>query len=169
MVACAHDSIPDSLLLHSDEPEPNTPVSATPSTATGPTQSPTSPPQSPPQGPGAAQQGSGRPNLGRTGSRHWEMGPNGISRVSSGQRLSRLSPLRGLGRPQQAPGPEGMPQEGPQVPTATTQAAPQASGLETRLSRRTSTKLHWKPLDMSVSSDAVEIVSPFNKAGPEKH
>ena len=76
---------------------------------------------------------------------------------------------RGLGRPQQAPGPEGMPQEGPQVPTATTQAAPQASGLETRLSRRTSTKLHWKPLDMSVSSDAVEIVSPFNKAGPEKH
>jgi len=36
-----------------------------------------------------------------------------------------------------------------------------------KLARKASQKLQWKPLDMSVSSDVAEITSPFNKAGAE--
>ncbi len=101
MIASAHDSIPDDLLLHSSSIEPNTPISPIPTpTSQTPSQAP-SPEgsQHPLQG---QQQSDGdlpeRPDLTRVGSRHWEMGPHGISRLSSGHNLSRLSPGHRLSR-----------------------------------------------------------------------
>ena len=81
LVACSHDSIPDELLLHQEQPELSTPAS--PDTPTG-------------QTPG--EDTSGRPQLGRMASQSWEMGPHGISKLSPGHNLSRLSPGQRLSR-----------------------------------------------------------------------
>ena len=102
MVACAHDSISDDLLLHNTSVEPSTPVSPVP-TPTGNTPSQAASPegsQHPQQGQqqGGGGASSGRPDLTRSGSRHWEMGPHGISRLSSSHNLSRLSPSHRLSR-----------------------------------------------------------------------
>ena len=73
---------------------------------------------------------------------------------------------RGLRNPQQRTGADGTPAE---VPRQSTEAARMVDLERTnsKLARRASQKLQWKPLDMSVSSDVAEIISPFNKAGPE--
>ncbi len=72
--------------------------------------------------------------------------------------------LRGLRNPQQQTGADGIPVE---TPGQTTEGSG-AAALErknSKLARKASQKLQWKPLDMSVSSDVAEIISPFNKAG----
>lgn len=98
IVACSHDSIPDDLLLHTNTTEPNSPMSPQPSPSMQ------SPGSSPEQLQPAQQQqedndgAPGRPDLRRSGSRHWELGPQGVSRLSSGHSLSRLSPGHRLSR-----------------------------------------------------------------------
>lgn len=70
---------------------------------------------------------------------------------------------RGLRNPQQRTGADGLPVEDmSQGPGPSTAAA-----LDSKVARRAGQKLQWKPLDMSASSDVAEIISPFNKAGPE--
>ena len=73
---------------------------------------------------------------------------------------------RGLRNPQQATGADGIPTDSPR------QSIEAAGGIQlerkkSKLARKASQKLQWKPLDMSVSSDVAEITSPFNKAGGE--
>lgn len=68
--------------------------------------------------------------------------------------------------PQQQTGADGVPLDNiGQAPAAGTGVELQR--MNSKLARRASQKLQWKPLDMSASSDVAEIVSPFNKAGPE--
>jgi hypothetical protein len=73
---------------------------------------------------------------------------------------------RGLRNPQQRTGADGTPAE---VPRQSTEAARmvELERKNSKLARKASQKLQWKPLDMSVSSDVAEITSPFNKAGAE--
>lgn len=78
-----------------------------------------------------------------------------------------LHVCRGLRNPQQQTGADGVPLLGDitQAPPASTEA--ELERQNSKLARRASQKLQWKPLDMSASSDAAEIISPFNKAGAE--
>ena len=78
-----------------------------------------------------------------------------------------LTLLRGLRNPQQRTGADGTPLD------EVNQASPAAAAAElerknSKLTRRASQKLQWKPLDMSASSDVAEILSPFNQAGSER-
>ena len=73
---------------------------------------------------------------------------------------------RGLRNPQQRTGSDGTPAEAPRQSTEAARMV-DLERKNSKLARRASQKLQWKPLDMSVSSDVAEIMSPFNKAGPE--
>ena len=66
--------------------------------------------------------------------------------------------------PQQQTGADGVPLDG--VGPAVTPSV-ELQRMNSKLARRASQKLQWKPLDMSASSDVAEIISPFNKAGPD--
>ena len=73
---------------------------------------------------------------------------------------------RGLRNPQQRTGADGVPVEDvSQAPRPSTAA--ELERVNSKVARRAGQKLQWKPLDMSASSDVAEIISPFNKAGPE--
>ena len=79
LIACLHDSIPDALLLHQDDPEPATPASP----GTIPEQDGQSPEQ---------------PQLARKLSQIGERAPQGSSKLSPGHNVSRLSPGPSLSR-----------------------------------------------------------------------
>ncbi len=103
MIACMHDSIPDDLLLHNETTNPSSPISPLPTPSTDPNRSQASSPEGSQHPQQEQQQVEGgvsgsRPDLRRSGSKHWELGPHGISRLSSGHNLSRLSPGHRLSR-----------------------------------------------------------------------
>lgn len=68
--------------------------------------------------------------------------------------------------PQQRTGADGLPVEDTSQGPGPSTAA-ELERANSKVARRAGQKLQWKPLDMSASSDVAEIISPFNKAGPE--
>ena len=74
--------------------------------------------------------------------------------------------FRGLRNPQQRTGADGVPVEDNGQALGPSTAA-ELERVNSKAARRAGQKLQWKPLDMSASSDVAEIISPFNKAGPE--
>lgn len=73
---------------------------------------------------------------------------------------------RGFRNPQQPTGADGIPTDRPQQSTEAARMI-ELERKNSKLARKASQKLQWKPLDMSVSSDVAEITSPFNKAEGE--
>lgn len=170
LLASAHDNIPDDLLLHNTTVAATTPLSqpASPESSQQLPQQQLSPVHThltrlgsrTPTQPLPAQhaQRPVHPSVQLAQQASQELGPrHSLARLSNmpARKLSRLSPQRSM---------ELQPQQPPMGRAGSTALARQSSVMPR--ASMTGRRVQCKPLDMSVSSDVAEIVSPF-KPGPE--